>query len=213
MSLSCIYAFVFPSDKNVSGCTYTINWFSVCSIPESSVTKLPRDEIKHELLNAQRKHLEQVILPDVLELEEVDPLFDSDSVDFSLRIKKRLEESKKLQKNLQDRIRGRMKKFGEEKLFVVKTPEGEVVKGFPEAEVKWMFGEKEVVVPKAIQLHLRHGWKKWQDEAKADLKQRLLEDVDFGKQYIAQRQVNFGLLYEKFTRQQICTMLYTFHGR
>ncbi|CAN6888841.1 unnamed protein product [Brassica oleracea] len=158
------------------------------SIPESSVTKLPRDEIKHELLNAQRKHLEQVILPDVLELEEVDPLFDSDSVDFSLRIKKRLEESKKLQKNLQDRIRGRMKKFGEEKLFVVKTPEGEVVKGFPEAEVKWMFGEKEVVVPKAIQLHLRHGWKKWQDEAKADLKQRLLEDVDFGKQYIAQRQ-------------------------
>ncbi|KAF3606914.1 hypothetical protein DY000_02051504 [Brassica cretica] len=158
------------------------------SIPESSVTKLPRDEIKQELLNAQRKHLEQVILPDVLELEEVDPLFDSDSVDFSLRIKKRLEESKKLQKNLQDRIRGRMKKFGEEKLFVVKTPEGEVVKGFPEAELKWMFGEKEVVVPKAIQLHLRHGWKKWQDEAKADLKQRLLEDVDFGKQYIAQRQ-------------------------
>lgn len=158
------------------------------SIPESSVTKLPRDEIKQELLNAQRKHLEQVILPDVLELEEVDPMFDSDSVDFSLRIKKRLEESKKLQKDLQDRIRGRMKKFGEEKLFVVKTPEGEVVKGFPEAEVKWMFGEKEVVVPKAIQLHLRHGWKKWQDEAKADLKQRLLEDVDFGKQYIAQRQ-------------------------
>lgn len=197
----------------MSGYTYTINCFSVCSIPESSVTKLPRDEIKQELLNAQRKHLEQVILPDVLELEEVDPLFDSDSVDFSLRIKKRLEESKKLQKNLQDRIRGRMKKFGEEKLFVVKTPEGEVVKGFPEAEVKWMFGEKEVVVPKAIQLHLRHGWKKWQDEAKADLKQRLLEDVDFGKQYIAQRQVNFGLLYEKFTRQQICTMLYTFHGR
>ncbi|KAJ4892859.1 FtsH extracellular protease family [Raphanus sativus] len=158
------------------------------SIPESPITKLPRDEIKQELLNAQRKHLEQVILPDVLELEEVDPLFDRDSLDFSLRIKRRLEESKKLQKDLQDRIRGRMKKFGEEKLFVQKTPEGEVVKGFPEAEVKWMFGEKEVVVPKAIQLHLRHGWKKWQDEAKADLKQRLLEDVDFGKQYIAQRQ-------------------------
>ncbi|KFK37857.1 hypothetical protein AALP_AA3G038200 [Arabis alpina] len=158
------------------------------SIPESSVTKLPRSEIKQELVNAQRKHLEHMILPNVLELEEIDPLFNRDSLDFSLRIKEHLEESQKLQKDLQDRIRRRMKKFGEEKLFVVKSPEGEVVKGFPEAEVKWMFGEKEVVVPKAIQLHLRHGWKKWQDEAKADLKQKLLEDVDFGKQYIAQRQ-------------------------
>lgn len=43
-----------------------------------------------------------------------------------------------------------MKKFGEEKFFVVKILEGEVVKGFFEVEVKWMFGEKEVVVSKVI---------------------------------------------------------------
>ncbi|EOA33079.1 hypothetical protein CARUB_v10016416mg [Capsella rubella] len=165
-----------------------VNQKSSESVPESSITKLSRSEIKQELVNAQRKHLEQTILPNILDLEEVDPFFDRDSADFSLRIKKRLEESKKLQRDLQNRIRKRMKKFGEEKLFVQKTPEGEAVKGFPEAEVKWMFGEKEVIVPKAIQLHLRHGWKKWQEEAKADLKQKLLEDVDFGKQYIAQRQ-------------------------
>ncbi|KAK3172166.1 hypothetical protein Dsin_033173 [Dipteronia sinensis] len=51
-----------------------------------------------------------------------------------------------------------------------------------------MFGDKEVVVPKAIGLHLYHGWKMWREEAKADLKRNLLENVDFGKRYVAQRQ-------------------------
>ncbi|XP_010558735.1 PREDICTED: probable inactive ATP-dependent zinc metalloprotease FTSHI 5, chloroplastic [Tarenaya hassleriana] len=158
------------------------------SLSKSPATKLSSSEIKRELEDTQRKHLEQLILPNVVELDDSGPLFERDSVDFALRIKQRLEESKKLQKNLQDRIRKRMRKFGEEKLFVVKTPEDEVVKGFPEAEMRWLFGEKEVVVPKAIQLHLHHGWKKWQAEAKADLKRKLLEDADFGKEYIAQKQ-------------------------
>lgn len=108
-------------------------------------------------------------------------MFDSDLVDFFLCIKKWFEELKKLQKDFQDCIRGCMKKFGEEKFFVVKILEGEVVKGFFEVEVKWMFGEKEVVVLKVIQFYLCYGWKKWQDEVKLDLKQRFLEDVDFGK--------------------------------
>ncbi|OMO96093.1 hypothetical protein COLO4_15521 [Corchorus olitorius] len=86
------------------------------------------------------------------------------------------------------KIRRRMKKYGGEKRFVVKTPEDEVIKGFPEVEMKWMFGDKEVVVPKAISLHLYHGWKKWREEAKADIKRNLLEDADFGKQYVAERQ-------------------------
>jgi hypothetical protein len=63
------------------------------------------------------------------------------------------------------------------------------VKGYPEVELKWMFGDKEVVVPKAIHLHLYHSWKKWREEAKAELKRKLLEDADFGKEYVAQKQV------------------------
>lgn len=126
-----------------------------------------------------------------MELGDPLPLFHQDSVDFSLRIKQGLEDSKKLQRTLENRIRKRMKKFGHERRFVVKTLEEEVLKGFPEIELKWMFGDKEVVVPKAVGLHLYHGWKKWRDEAKADLKRKLLEDADFGKQYVAQRQVTF----------------------
>ena len=54
-----------------------------------------------------------------------------------------------------------MKKFGKEKHSIIYSPEEEVVKGFPEVELKWMFGNKEVVLPKAVGLHLYHGWKKW----------------------------------------------------
>ena len=62
-----------------------------------------------------------------------------------------------------------MKKFGDEKHYIVKTPKDEVVKGFPEVELKQIFGDKEVVVPKAVGLHLYDGWKAWREEAKADL--------------------------------------------
>ncbi|GLT78028.1 hypothetical protein SLA2020_495780 [Shorea laevis] len=119
------------------------------SLPESSVTKLSKSDIQKDLESAQRRRLEQIILPSILESEDVGPLFYRESVDFS---------------------------------------QHEVLKGFPEVELKWMFGNKEVVVPKAINLHLYHGWKKWREEAKADLKRNLLANVDFGKQYVAQRQ-------------------------
>ncbi|GAY43289.1 hypothetical protein CUMW_073320 [Citrus unshiu] len=161
---------------------------SIESSQENSVTKLSRSDIREELESAQRKHLEQMILPSIVEVEDLGPLFYQDSLDFALRIKQCLKDSRELQRNLEARIRKNMKKLGNEKRFVVRTPEDEVVKGFPEVELKWMFGDKEVVVPKAIGLHLYHGWKAWREEAKAYLKRRLIEDVDFGKQYVAQRQ-------------------------
>ncbi|XVF57066.1 hypothetical protein PTKIN_Ptkin06aG0173700 [Pterospermum kingtungense] len=158
------------------------------SPPKSSSTNLSRSEIRDELETAQRKHFEQMILPSVVEVEDLGPFFNQDSVDFSLRIKQCLQDSREMQRNLESRIRRKMKKFGREKRFVVKPPEDEVVKGFPEVEMKWMFGDKEVVVPKAISLHLYHGWKKWREEAKAELKRHLLEDADFAQHYVAQRQ-------------------------
>ncbi|KAL4354390.1 hypothetical protein GQ457_06G018340 [Hibiscus cannabinus] len=136
-------------------------------LAKRSITNLSRSEIQDELKMAQRKLFEEMILPSVVEVED---------------------HSREMQKNLESRIRIRMKNFGSEKCFVVKTPEDQVVKGFPEVELKWMFGDKEVVVHKAVGLHLHHGWKKWREEAKADLNRRLLEDDDFGKQYVAQRQ-------------------------
>ncbi|KAK2638007.1 hypothetical protein Ddye_025802 [Dipteronia dyeriana] len=158
------------------------------SLQKSSATKLSKSEIQKELETAQRKHLEQMILPSVVEVEDLGSMFDQDSTDFAIRIKQCLEDSRELQRNLEARIRRNMKKFGNEQRFVVKTPEDEVMKGFPEVELKWMFGDKEVVVPKAIGLHLYHGWKMWREEAKANLKRNLLENVDFGKRYVAQRQ-------------------------
>lgn len=130
-----------------------------------------------------------MILPSVVESENAGFSFDQDSTEFAQRLKQCLEHSRELQSKLETRIRKDMKKFGDEKRFLVKTPEDEVVKGFPEVEMKWMFGDKEVVVPKAIGLHLRHGWKMWREEAKADLKRKLVDDVEFGKQYVARRQV------------------------
>ncbi|XP_050142890.1 probable inactive ATP-dependent zinc metalloprotease FTSHI 5, chloroplastic [Malus sylvestris] len=159
---------------------------NVESVPKDSVTKLSKSDIQKDLENAQRNNLEQMILPNVVEVDDPGPLFNS--TDFAKRIKQGLKESRELQKKTEAQIRKNMKKFGSEKRFLVKTPEDEVVKGFPEVELKWMFGDKEVVVPKAAGLHLFHGWKKWREDAKADLKRNLLEDVDFGKQYVAQRQ-------------------------
>ncbi|KAJ6434179.1 hypothetical protein OIU84_017816 [Salix udensis] len=123
---------------------------SIDSQKKSSITKLPRSDIQKELETAQRKLLEQMILPNVVEVEGLGILFDQDSIDFA-------------------------------------APD-EIVKGFPEVELKWMFGDKEVVVPKAIHLHLYHSWKKWREEAKTELKRKLLEDADFGKEYVAQKQ-------------------------
>ncbi|KDP23735.1 hypothetical protein JCGZ_23568 [Jatropha curcas] len=158
------------------------------SLQKSSITKLSRYEIQKELETAQTKFLEQMILPNVMEVEGLGPLFDQELVDFAAHIKQGIKDSRKLQNDLEARMRKKMKRFGDEKRFVVLTPTDEVVKGFPEAELKWMFGDKEVVVPKAIRMHLYHGWKKWREDAKVNLKRNLLEDADFGKQYVAQIQ-------------------------
>ncbi|KAK9292897.1 hypothetical protein L1049_020878 [Liquidambar formosana] len=158
------------------------------SVPKSSATKLSKSDIQKELETAQKKYWEQMILPNVLEVEDLGPLFYQDSMEFVLCIKQALKDSRELQRNLESRMRKNMKRFGDEKRFIVNTPADEVVKGFPEVELKWMFGNKEVVAPKAIGLHLFHGWKKWREEAKADLKRNLLENVDLGKQYVTERQ-------------------------
>ncbi|KAI3698633.1 hypothetical protein L2E82_42328 [Cichorium intybus] len=157
-------------------------------VPKSPNTNLSRHEIKKQLETAQKQFLEQMILPNVVENEDFEYPFHQNSIDFSQRIKQSLAESREMQKNLEARIRKKMKKLGDEKLVILNTPVDEIVKGYPEVEKKWMFGEKEVVVPKAARAHLFHGWKKWRDEAKNDLKTKLLEDVEFGKQYVAQKQ-------------------------
>lgn len=161
---------------------------NVDSLPKSPSTRLSKHEIQKELETARRKYWEQRILPTILESEDFGPLFDQSSLEVVQRIKQALIDSGEMQRNLEERIRKKMKKFGEEKRSIVNTPADEIVKGFPELELKWMFGDKEVVVPKAVRLHLFHGWKKWREEAKADLKRNLLENVDVGRQYVAQKQ-------------------------
>ena len=163
------------------------------SVTKPPLTKLSKSDIQKDLESVRRKNLEQLILPNVLEVDDLGSLYGEDPSDFVKRIKQGLRDSREMQKNTEARLRKKMKKFGDEKRFVVVTPEDEVVKGFPEVELKWMFGDKEVVVPKAINLHLYHGWKKWREEAKAELKRKLLEDVEFGKEYVAARQVEFSL--------------------
>lgn len=147
-----------------------------------------KSDIQRELELAQREYWEQRLLPRILEAEDSGLSLDQNTKDFVLNIKQGFRESRELQRKVEARIRQKMKRFGDEKRFLVKTPADEVVKGYPEAELKWVFGDKEVVVPKAIRLHLFQGWKKWREDAKADLKQNLLQNVDQGKQYVFQRQ-------------------------
>ncbi|KAK7277800.1 hypothetical protein RJT34_22817 [Clitoria ternatea] len=161
---------------------------NVKSLPRGPVTRLSKFVIQKDLESVQRKHAEQVILPSILDVEDLGPFFHQDSVDFAQRLKKSLKESRDMQRNLEARIRKNMKKFGKEKRCIIHTPEEEVVRGFPDVELKWMFGNKEVVVPKAAGLHLYHGWKKWREEAKANLKRNLIKDVELGKRYVAERQ-------------------------
>ncbi|GAA0147429.1 metalloprotease [Lithospermum erythrorhizon] len=158
------------------------------SVPKASVTKLSKDQILEDLKGAKRNLLEQMVLPNVVENDDLGPQFDQHASGFSQRIERVLRDSREMQKDLETRVRKNMKKHGEEKRFVVNTPTDEVVKGFPEIELKWMFGTKEVVVPKAIRLQLYHGWKKWREEHKADLKRNLLDDVGLAKKYASEKQ-------------------------
>ncbi|CAK9156354.1 unnamed protein product [Ilex paraguariensis] len=161
---------------------------SIDSVSKSSVSKHSRFDIQEELQTAQRQFWEQIILPSVLENEDIGHPFDQGSLVSAQRIKEALQGSRDMQRNLEAGIKKNMKRFGEEKRYVVNAPVDEVVKGFPEVELKWMFGHKEVVVPKAVGLHLFNGWKKWREQATTDLKKKLLEDVELGKKYVAQRQ-------------------------
>lgn len=155
---------------------------------KSPLTKLSRLDIQSELKSTQRQLWEHMILPSVMENEDYELPSDQDSIDFVERIKKVLEDSKEMQRNLNSGIRKSMKRFGDEKRFVVNSPVADIVKGYPEIDSKWMFGDKEVVTPRAASNHLYHSWKKWREDVKADLKKDLLEDVEFGKKYVAQRQ-------------------------
>ncbi|KAH9621899.1 hypothetical protein KSS87_001382 [Heliosperma pusillum] len=158
------------------------------SLSKKSTAAFSRNDLQHELEAAQREHVKQMALPGVVESDDaLDPLLEGEQTEFASRVKQALQESKNLQRELEARIRRDMKKHGDEKRIVMNTPEGEVVKGFPAVELKWMFGDKEVVVPKAVSVHLHHGWRRWREDAKAKLKKSLLENTDRGEQYVAER--------------------------
>lgn len=158
-------------------------------MPTGSVTRLSKSVIQKDLETVHRKYAEQIILPSILDVEDLGPFFHQDSINFAHRLKRVLKDSREKQRNLEAQIRKKMKKFGKEKRSIIYSPDEDVVKGFPEVELKWMFGNKEVVLPKAVGLHLYHGWKKWREEAKANLKQNLIKDAEFCRQYVAERQV------------------------
>ncbi|KAL5700933.1 putative inactive ATP-dependent zinc metalloprotease FTSHI 5 [Ranunculus cassubicifolius] len=176
------------SELLVERFTSELNLQNSQSLPTGSASMYSKSDIQRELEVAQREYWEQMLLPRVLEVEDFGLPMNQNTKEFVLNIKQGFKDSRELQKNMEARIRQKMKRFGDEKRFLVKTPADEVVKGYPEAELKWLFGDKEVVVPKAIHLHLFQGWKKWREEAKTDLKKTLLQNVDQGKQYVAQRQ-------------------------
>ncbi|KAL5983590.1 hypothetical protein ACLOJK_017678 [Asimina triloba] len=158
----------------------------------SSSTQLSTYDIQKDLEAKQKEYWEQLILPRAVELEDFGLFLDPTTKNFVSNILQQFKESREMQSNLEENIRQKLRRYGDEKLIIANTPGDEVVKGFPEVELKWMFGEKEIVVPKAVRLHLYHGWKKWREEAKADLKRRLLENVESGRQYVAQRQVQYA---------------------
>lgn len=172
-------------------CHFAIILSCGCSLPTGSVTRLSKSAIQKDLETVHRKQAEQIILPSILDVEDLGPFFHEDSINFAQCLTRSLKDSREKQRNLEAQIRKKMKKFGKEKRSIIYSPEEEVVKGFPEVELKWMFGNKEVVLPKAVGLHLYHGWKKWREEAKANLKQNLIKDAEFGRQYVAERQVPF----------------------
>ncbi|VFQ70809.1 unnamed protein product [Cuscuta campestris] len=165
------------------------------SMHPSPLTKLTRSEIRDELLQSQRQLQQERVFQNILENEYIG--FDEETVGPARRIKQVLQESLEMQNNVESQIRHRMARYGDESKFVVNTPTDEVVKGYPDTELKWMFGKKEVVVPKAVAIHLYHGWKKWREEVKGDIKRNLLKDVDLGKKYVAERQERILLIRDR----------------
>lgn len=155
--------------------------------------RLSRNDIRRDLETAQNDYWEQMLLPKVLEDEDPEIYSETDTVGFVSNIRRALRESRQMQENMESQLRRKLKKFGDEKCFLVRTSEDEVLKGFPEVELKWMFGQREFVVPKAISLQLFHGWKKWREQAKENLKKDLLQNIDHGRQYMDKRKVHFFL--------------------
>ena len=88
-------------------------------------------------------------MPSIMENDDNELPFDQDSTDFVERIKKVLEDSREMQRNLNSGISKNMKRFGDEKRFIVNSPGADIVKVYPKIESKWMFGNKEVVPPRA----------------------------------------------------------------
>ncbi|KAJ3708584.1 hypothetical protein LUZ61_012289 [Rhynchospora tenuis] len=150
-------------------------------------SKLSREDLKKDLEAARSSYMEQTLLPKYFSNVDSNTNFSFDAATQQLatRIKQTLMESKQMQRNLENQIRKQMRAYGEERQFVVKTSESEVVKGFPEFESIWKFGEKEVVKPNAVQLRLFHGWAKWREEERAKLKREVLENEEFGRDYMA----------------------------
>ncbi|KAJ8467400.1 hypothetical protein OPV22_029952 [Ensete ventricosum] len=165
--------------------------------PLKMTSRLSKDDIKKELETAQNDYWEQMLLPKILEAEDPEIYSETSTGGFVSNIRRALNESKLMQMNMEAQLRRKLKKFGDENLLLVKTSEDEVLKGFPEAELKWMFGQKEFVIPRAVSLHLFHGWKKWREEAKANLKKELLENVDRGRHYMDQRKGHIIMDREK----------------
>lgn len=152
------------------------------------------ERIEKDLEYAGKKIWEQRFLPSAVDIEEPQLPVNEEKRELVEHIKRDSQKSREMQEKLDNLIRDRFKEVGEEKLLLVKTPEEEVVKGLPPVELKWLFGDKEVHVPGAASFQMAQGWKKWREEAKANLKKKLLEDVELGKEYIAQRQARI-LLY------------------
>ncbi|XP_045809012.1 probable inactive ATP-dependent zinc metalloprotease FTSHI 5, chloroplastic [Trifolium pratense] len=80
----------------------------------SSVNGLSKSVVQKDLETAQRKHLEQIILPSIVDVDDLEPFFHEDSVDFAQYLERSLKDSKKQQKNLEAQIR-KNRKYDKEK--------------------------------------------------------------------------------------------------
>lgn len=98
-----------------------------CSLHAGSVTRLSKSVIQKDLETVQRKHLEETILPSILDAEG--PLFHEDSIEFTQRLKTSLNDSRELHRNAEAQKRKNVKSPKEKRRFIY-SPDVEVVKGF-----------------------------------------------------------------------------------
>ncbi|KAI5398282.1 probable inactive ATP-dependent zinc metalloprotease FTSHI 5, chloroplastic [Lathyrus oleraceus] len=93
----------------------------------SSVNGLSKPVVQKDLETVQRKHLEQTILPSIVDVDDLGPFFHQDSVDFAQRLKRSLEDSKEQQKNLVTQISKNMKYDKEKRSIVYSSEEEEMI--------------------------------------------------------------------------------------